>query len=287
MVLEIGLIPGFFAAPGRWVFGNQLAILYRVRRLTFKQSPASLEIFGQKEKTMNRLITVFSLISCATITAVWLVPTARADEWDKKTTITTNEPIEVNHKVLVPGVYVFKLLDSQSDRHIVQIFNENETKLFDTILAIPNYRLQPTGNSVFSFWETPAGSPPALRAWFYPGDNFGQEFLNSKPATQVATTQAVPVTYPQPTQEVMPPSKPVVAQNTPLPAPVTTFTQPEPAPARMTPPALEPQPTAPLVAQNERVLPQTASDYPAIALTGVFFLSLFALATLFGARRTH
>jgi len=232
-----------------------------------------------------KFITAFSLISCATISAVWLVPTARADEWDKKTTITTNEPIEVNHKVLVPGVYVFKLLDSQSDRHIVQIFNANETKLFDTILAIPNYRLQPTGNSVFSFWETPAGSPPALRAWFYPGDNFGQEFLNSKPVTQVATTTAAPVTYPQPTQEVKHYNRPVVAQNTtPRPAPVT---QPELAPAPMTPPALEPQPTAPLIAQNERVLPQTASDYPVIAITGLLFLSLFALATLFSARPTR
>src|SRR5579872_3147005 len=168
---------------------------------------------------MHRLLTAFSLISCATITAVWLVPTARADEWDKKTTITINEPIEVNHKVLTPGAYVFKLLDSQSDRHIVQIFNEKETKLLDTILAIPNYRLRPTGKSVFAFWETPAGSPPVIRAWFYPGDNFGQEFLNSKPAaTQVAGSSTAPVTYPQPTQVVKPPNKPVIAQNTPAPA---------------------------------------------------------------------
>ncbi len=232
---------------------------------------------------MHRVITAFSLISCATITAVGLIPRARADEWDKKTTITTNEPIEVNHKVLTPGVYVFKLLDSQSDRHIVQIFTADEKKLLDTILAIPNYRLQPTGKSVFAFWETPAGQPPALRAWFYPGDNFGQEFLNSKPAsTQVASTEAAPtVAYSQPTQEVR---KSVIAQNTPPPAPVA---KQEPAPAPMTPPALEPQPTAPLVAQNEPILPQTASEYPAIALAGAFFVGLFALATLFGAKRTQ
>ena len=49
-----------------------------------------------------------------------------------------------------------------------------------TILAIPNYRLQPTGKTVFTFWETPPGQPKALRAWFYPGDNFGQEFAYPK-----------------------------------------------------------------------------------------------------------
>jgi len=235
---------------------------------------------------MNKLITVFSLVSCATITGVGLLPTARADEWDKKTTITINEPIEVNHKVLVPGAYVFKLMESQSDRHIVQIFTADETKLLDTILAIPNYRLKPTGKSVFSFWETPAGQPPALRAWFYPGDNFGQEFLNSKPAaTQVASNTTPAVTYPQPTQEVKPPARrrsAQIARNAPAPV-AKPESAPAPAPAA---PALEPQPTT-LVAQNERVLPQTATDYPAIALVGVFFLSLFALATFFGVRHTH
>jgi hypothetical protein len=54
--------------------------------------------------------------------------------------------------------------------------------LFTTILAIPNYRLQPTGKTVFTFWETPPGQPKALRAWFYPGDNFGQEFAYPKSA---------------------------------------------------------------------------------------------------------
>ena len=38
-----------------------------------------------------------------------------------------------------------KLADSQSNRHIVQIFNEREDQLQTTVLAIPNYRLQPTG----------------------------------------------------------------------------------------------------------------------------------------------
>jgi hypothetical protein len=80
-----------------------------------------------------------------------------------------------------------KLADSQSNRHIVQVFNEDESKILTTILAIPNYRLEPTGETQFSFWEMPAGQPRALKAWFYPGDNFGQQFAYpTETATQIA-----------------------------------------------------------------------------------------------------
>ena len=46
-------------------------------------------------------------------------------------------------RVLPAGTYVFKLMNPQSNRHIVQIFNKDQTKIYATILAIPNYRLKP------------------------------------------------------------------------------------------------------------------------------------------------
>ena len=95
---------------------------------------------------------------------------ARADEWDKLTKLTVNQPIQVQDKVLEPGQYVFKLAESSSNRHIVQIFNSDQSQIIDTILAIPNYRLRPEGNSRFLFYETPPGAARALHAWFYPGD---------------------------------------------------------------------------------------------------------------------
>jgi len=127
-----------------------------------------------------------------------VVPGAMADQWNKKTYITVNESIQVPGKVLGPGRYVMRLLDSPSNRHIVQIFNEREDQLQTTVLAIPNYRLQPTGKTEFQWWETPAGQPRAMRAWFYPGDNFGQEFAYPKSeAMKIAasTSQNVPTTY--------------------------------------------------------------------------------------------
>src|SRR5579864_7879755 len=220
---------------------------------------------------MNRLVLALAGVG---VLGVVLAPNARADEWNKKTIMTVNESIQVPNKVLPAGKYVIKLLDSQSDRHIVQIFNADETHLETTILAIPNYRLEPTGKTVFTFWETPPGQPKALRAWFYPGDNFGQEFAYPKSAAaQIAavTHQSVPTTEAiqaaelpkaEVTQTAPPAEEPrEVAQNTPPPAP-------EPAPA-----------LAPAPAPQE--LPKTASPYPLVALAGILSLGLFALVRAF------
>src|SRR5580698_8250181 len=137
-------------------------------------------------------IRVIALTSLAAVTT--LAPIMKADEWDKKTILTVNETIQLPNATLQPGTYTFKLLDSQSDRHIVQVFDKDGMHLITTILAIPNYRLQPTGTSKFTFWEVPAGQPPAMRAWFYPGDNFGQEFAYPKNlSTEIASSAKMAV----------------------------------------------------------------------------------------------
>jgi hypothetical protein len=107
---------------------------------------------------------------------ITLVPFAKADEWNKKTIITTHQAIQIQGKVLAPGQYVMKLLDSPSDRHILQIFDAYQTKLEMTISANSAYRPEATGDTRFSFSEMPSGQAPALRTWFYPGDNSGLEF---------------------------------------------------------------------------------------------------------------
>ena len=104
---------------------------------------------------------------------------AFGDVNDKKTTLTVNETIEVPGAVLPPGEYVVKLVDSQSNRHIVRFFSKDEKEVLSTVIAIPNSRMRSTDKTEFAWHETPAGQPPALKAWFYPGDTFGQEFAYS------------------------------------------------------------------------------------------------------------
>ncbi len=224
---------------------------------------------------MNRLVLALAGVG---VLGIALAPNARADEWNKKTIMTVNESIQVPNKVLPAGKYVIKLLDSPSDRHIVQIFNADETHLETTILAIPNYRLQPTGKTVFTFWETPPGQPKALRAWFYPGDNFGQEFAYPKSAAvQIAATSHQPV----PTTEATQASELSSAQVTTTPPPAEEPRQevaqaaPPPPAAQVEPaPAPAPEPT-PAPAPQE--LPKTASPYPLIGLLGVLSLGLFVV----------
>lgn len=219
---------------------------------------------------MNRLVVAMASVG---LLGIALAPSARADEWNKLTRITVDQPIQVPNKVLPAGTYVIKLLDSPSDRHIVQIYNADQTHLETTILAIPNYRLQPTGKTVFTFWETPPGQPKALRAWFYPGDNFGQEFAYPKSAAvQIAAASHQPV----PTTEATEASQ--------LPEAAVTQTQPPQEEAQNTPPP-PPQEAAPAPtpepAPAPQELPKTASPYPLIGLAGVLSLGLFALVRAF------
>jgi len=202
---------------------------------------------------------------------------SKADEWNKRTVLTINQPMQVMDTYLEPGSYVFKLLNSSSNRHIVQIYNASENHLIATLMAIPDYRVQPTGHSQFKMWETPAGYVAALRDWFYPGDNFGHEFPYPKHLRQIEvaqttttqTTQEAQVTpppAPEPAPQVEEQQQTTVqeeAQNTPPPPPPAIETQPAP---EETPAPAPPQ-----------QLPKTASSYPLFGFLGVLLLGVGGL----------
>src|SRR5512141_1531188 len=159
--------------------------------------------FGVREKMqMTFLKTATTSVFCLALLGAVLSPSAKADEWNRKTKITFSGPVEIpgvhlkGWGVLPAGTYVFKIVDSMSDRHIVQIFNATETQVYATILAIPNYRLKATDKTVVTFRERPAGQPEALRAWFYPGRLWGEEFVYPKAkAIELAKVTNTPVLY--------------------------------------------------------------------------------------------
>jgi hypothetical protein len=235
----------------------------------------------QSRIAQRSLIAFISMSGLAAVLGL-TASRAQADEWDKKTILTIDEPMQVSDTLLQPGQYVFKLLDSQSDRHIVEIYNAEQTHLITTVMAIPNYRIQPTGKSRFMMWETPAGNPRALRAWFYPGDNFGQEFPYPKHSEQTSLTQtasntpapptqppdAEPAIEPQPVTaqpEVAERQEVVIAQNTPPPPAVTQDSDQQ---------SVSVQPPARSVPAE---LPKTASPYPLFGFAGLIFLGLGGL----------
>ena len=213
-------------------------------------------------------------------------PAVKASEWNRKTVITLSGPVEipgVHQKgwgILPAGTYVFKILDSQSDRHIVQIFNQDETEVYATILAIPNYRLQATDKTIMTFSERPAGQPEALRAWFYPGRNWGEEFVYGKAmAIELAKTTNTAVLY-TPAElpvEVDEPIKTadapvvVVMKTAPVMAVKPTGEDVELA-AVVTPPPTEVAPVQVVAAATPAEMPQTASPMGLIALLGLLSL---------------
>src|SRR6516164_6997428 len=99
------------------------------------------------------------------------------DAWNKKTTLTFNQPVELPGVILPAGQYVFKLADFASSRNVVQFFNADEDQIYAPILAIPSYRMDPADEPVILFEERRSDRPQAIHAWFYPGDQYGQEFV--------------------------------------------------------------------------------------------------------------
>ena len=225
-------------------------------------------------------ITLFAMF-CALAVALALAPAVYADQWNHETRVTFSQPVEIPSMVLPPGTYVFKLLDSQTDRNIVQIFNEDRNHLFATILAIHDYRLHPTGKTVIMFEEREADAPQAIRAWFYPGENYGAEFVYPQPraaALAQATKQPVPSmpATEKPPEMAQLQEAPVMNQQ-----PSGEQTAPEPAPAPQ--PQSQPQPQAAAPPEEQapmppqqlpEQLPQTASDVPLMGLMGLCALGL-------------
>jgi hypothetical protein len=146
-------------------------------------------------KETDRMLRKFVWIGLA-LSAIGftLSSSAGADEWNNKTVLTFSQPVEIPGRVLPAGTYTFELADSMSDRHIVQILNADGSQIIATVMTIADYRLTSTDKTVIRFGEMPAGSPEAIRAWFYPGNTIGQEFVYPKPrATELARASNAPV----------------------------------------------------------------------------------------------
>jgi hypothetical protein len=210
---------------------------------------------------------------CLAIIAV-VAPNANAQRFDRGTKITINQPFDIPGVVALPaGTYVIRLMDTAGTRSVVQILNADETRSYAIVLGIPDYRLKATEKTEISFYEAPPGEPLPLRAWFYPGYNYGVEFVYPrKKAVEIARISGEHVIAAPWEAEYLP--EPEELETEPLlaiepsgeeaeleavhpetaPEPVT-----EPTPAEL---VLTPQAEAP-------ELPRTATPLPLVALTGM------------------
>jgi len=119
-------------------------------------------------------------VCCAAAFTLLFASGARADEWNKKTILTFSGPVQIPGATLPTGTYVFKLADIPGNRHVVQVFDKDEKKIYTTLLAIPNQRLEPSDKPVILFSERATGTPQAVKVWYYPGETIGNEFVYPK-----------------------------------------------------------------------------------------------------------
>jgi len=214
------------------------------------------------------------IVACSML---FLAIGARADEWDKKTTLTFSQPVELPGVTLPAGTYVFKLANLPGTRNIVHVYNAEENQVFATIIAIPHLTLTPHEKPYIGFQERAAGAPMAIHEWFYPGHENGLEFVYPKArarelvaefhepvlAADVRPAQTPAELEEAPVIEITPDNKEVAVVDTFDFNDVPEIADATPVPSLSAP-------------NSATVLPQTASPIPLIALAGLLSLGLAA-----------
>ena len=113
--------------------------------------------------------------SVAIFAAAVAVP-AHADDFTKLSLLTFSGPVDVPGMTLAAGTYRFELADPTTGRRVVKVADKDGKKTYGMFISIPNQRMTPSDKPVVMFKEAVAGAPPAVQAWFYPGETFGYEF---------------------------------------------------------------------------------------------------------------
>src|SRR5215475_8069769 len=139
---------------------------------------------------MMRKFCMIALVSAMVLTALSFGPSTRADDWDKKTIVTFNQDVEIPGQVLPAGAYVFKLMRSSANRHIVQIWVGDESQIVATLMTVGDTYPNRSGKPYFvlDMRGTEEGYPPVVASWFFGGSDEGRDFIYSG----YSTTRIVP-----------------------------------------------------------------------------------------------
>ncbi|MGH9145768.1 MAG: hypothetical protein ACRD1Q_03600 [Vicinamibacterales bacterium] len=247
--------------------------------------------------------------ACGLLLCTLVVATVQAQGLpDQKTYFTFSQAVELPGGVMLPaGTYTFKLADTSGSRNVVQVFNEDESKILAMFMTVSATRLEPAEDSVITFAEAPASAPQPVRFWYYPGRTIGHEFVypmdqarriaqltktrvlgtdakirDSRSADQAKVQQVEPSGA---TAEFDPNASRSAAAGRPAPrtAPAAGATRAEAQPRAQEPRQPTPRGTsgqAPESQSVRRELPATAGFDPLIGLIGLISLGGFFAARL-------
>jgi hypothetical protein len=234
------------------------------------------------------------------VAAVLVVAVAHAQPADKRTFFTFSRPITLPGVTLPAGKYIFRLADDQTSRKVIQVTSSDGTKPYAMLLTIANERRDPAPDAEVAFLETAARNPSAVRAWWYPGERTGYEFIypraqarqlaQSTGASVLTTKSDTTKTEETRTGELTridangrDQDAAAAAGNVSSARETGTVAQdvPQRTPPQAAPPSStsqSPVPNPPRVARN--ALPQTASRLPLAGLIGVLSLLGFSSVRL-------
>jgi hypothetical protein len=179
--------------------------------------------------------------------------------------LTLGEKTQIPGGELAPGKYMVRVLDTKTTRMVVQFMSEDETQVFATVMAVPDYRVKVAPEGQFIFFQRAEGMPQALKGWFYPVNNFGIEFVYPKvEAMPLAETRHEEVLA---AETAKPEVKEAVVAVTPEMKEVP-WKLPETTVAQLPP----------------QDLPRTASNLPLLAVTGLAMIAAGIALRLFARR---
>jgi len=130
-----------------------------------------------------RIRKAVGLALCAAALSIVFAANVRADDYNKKTVVTFDEP----GQVLAPGTYVFMLLNSPANRNVVEVWNADQNHLFASLETNseshwppPDRPIYTPDHSKFQLEEQPSG-PMILRSFYFPGYLEAQQFVYYNP----------------------------------------------------------------------------------------------------------
>jgi hypothetical protein len=194
-----------------------------------------------------------------------------AQTHDKRTVFTFNRPISLPGVTLPAGKYLFRIVDTETSRKVIQVLSSDGKTPYVMLHSIPDVRVEASSHPEVRFLETAKGTPSAVKTWWYPGERIGYEFIYPKEQARrlrefisepVLTTRAE-TTKPEETKTAE------LERLAPTGEEVAVAVVPEPAPTQPT--GIVQEGT---VAEARTELPVTATGIPTLGLIGILALAL-------------
>ncbi len=88
--------------------------------------------------------------------------------------------VEFPSIILSPGKYVIRFSEHNQVRKLVEILNDDQSKVLGTVMAIADYAARPDQDDIFVYHKIDGASIPSMKSWYYAGSMNGLEFIYSK-----------------------------------------------------------------------------------------------------------